>query len=170
MYEVPEGGVSVAGEIYRVPEEVWQRVEAGEPPNLYCGPVRLADGREIRASSTRASWPRAATPTSRRTATGAPTWRASATGRQAMTMRFEAEPYPLEFEPASTALLIIDMQRDFVEPGGFGELLGNDVSLLRSAIEPLPAGARGGAARRADRDPHPRGAPARPGRLRRPPS
>jgi nicotinamidase-related amidase len=33
-------------------------------------------------------------------------------------------------------LLIIDMQRDFVEPGGFGEMLGNDVSLLRSAIEP----------------------------------
>jgi nicotinamidase-related amidase len=51
-------------------------------------------------------------------------------------MRFEAEPYPLEFEPQSTALLIIDMQRDFVEPGGFGEMLGNDVSLLRSAIEP----------------------------------
>jgi nicotinamidase-related amidase len=51
-------------------------------------------------------------------------------------MRFEAEPYPLEFEPQTTALLIIDMQRDFVEPGGFGEMLGNDVSLLRSAIEP----------------------------------
>ena len=53
-----------------------------------------------------------------------------------MTMRFEAEPYPLTAEPASTALLVIDMQRDFVEPGGFGEMLGNDVSLLRSAIEP----------------------------------
>src|SRR5512134_1860474 len=51
-------------------------------------------------------------------------------------MRFEAEPYPLEFDPAATALLIIDMQRDFVEPGGFGEMLGNDVSLLRSSIEP----------------------------------
>lgn len=48
MFEVPEGGVAVAGEIYLVPEEVWQRVEAGEPPDLYCGPVRLADGREIR--------------------------------------------------------------------------------------------------------------------------
>jgi nicotinamidase-related amidase len=51
-------------------------------------------------------------------------------------MHFEAEPYPLEFEPNATALLIIDMQRDFVEPGGFGEMLGNDVSLLRSTIEP----------------------------------
>lgn len=49
---------------------------------------------------------------------------------------FEAEPYSLPFDPASTALLIIDMQRDFLEPGGFGELLGNDVSLLRSTIEP----------------------------------
>lgn len=47
MFEVAQGGVSVAGEIYRVPDEVWRRVEAGEPPDLYCGPVRLADGREI---------------------------------------------------------------------------------------------------------------------------
>jgi len=52
------------------------------------------------------------------------------------TLQFKAEPYPLEFRPESTALLIIDMQRDFLEPGGFGEMLGNDVSLLRSAIEP----------------------------------
>ena len=51
-------------------------------------------------------------------------------------LQFKAEPYPLEFEPSSTALLIIDMQRDFLEPGGFGEMLGNNVSLLRSAIEP----------------------------------
>jgi nicotinamidase-related amidase len=53
------------------------------------------------------------------------------------TMQFEAEPYPLAFEPESTALLIIDMQRDFVEAGGFGEMLGNDVSLLRSTIQPI---------------------------------
>ena len=52
------------------------------------------------------------------------------------TMQIEAEPYHLELEPESTALLMIDMQRDFVEPGGFGEMLGNDVSLLRSTIEP----------------------------------
>src|ERR1019366_8636419 len=48
----------------------------------------------------------------------------------------EAEPYPFEFDPAHTALLIIDMQRDFLEPGGFGEMLGNDVSQLRRTIEP----------------------------------
>jgi len=47
MFEVNEGGVSVAGELYRVPRDVLRRVEAGEPPNLYRGPVRLADGREV---------------------------------------------------------------------------------------------------------------------------
>jgi len=48
-----------------------------------------------------------------------------------------AEPYAFEFNPTSTALLIIDMQRDFVEPGGFGESLGNDTSLLQAVIPPL---------------------------------
>ena len=48
----------------------------------------------------------------------------------------EAEPYTFEFDPPRTALLMIDFQRDFVEPGGFGETLGNDVSLLRRAVAP----------------------------------
>ena len=47
-----------------------------------------------------------------------------------------ADPYEFEFQPFTVALLIIDMQRDFVDPGGFGEALGNDVSLLRKAIPP----------------------------------
>ena len=50
-----------------------------------------------------------------------------------------ADPYPFVFDPVSTALLIIDMQRDFVEPGGFGETLGNDVKQLQSVIPPLQA-------------------------------
>ncbi len=48
----------------------------------------------------------------------------------------DAEPYPFQFDAPSVALVIIDMQRDFVDPGGFGEALGNDVSLLRKAIPP----------------------------------
>lgn len=48
----------------------------------------------------------------------------------------QAEPYPFELDPSRCALLIIDMQRDFLEPGGFGEMLGNDVSQLRRTIEP----------------------------------
>jgi nicotinamidase-related amidase len=48
----------------------------------------------------------------------------------------KAEPYAFEFDPQTTALLMIDFQRDFVDPGGFGEALGNDVSLLRRAVPP----------------------------------
>jgi gamma-glutamylcyclotransferase (GGCT)/AIG2-like uncharacterized protein YtfP len=47
MFEVTDGGVAVAGELYRLPIEVWRRVEAGEPPGLYRGPVELADGRVV---------------------------------------------------------------------------------------------------------------------------
>jgi nicotinamidase-related amidase len=45
-----------------------------------------------------------------------------------------AQPYPFEFDPAAAALLIIDMQRDFLEPGGFGAVLGNDVTLLQRIV------------------------------------
>jgi gamma-glutamylcyclotransferase (GGCT)/AIG2-like uncharacterized protein YtfP len=47
MFEVESGGVSVKGEYYRMSAAAWKRVEAGEPPNLYCGPVRLADARTV---------------------------------------------------------------------------------------------------------------------------
>ncbi len=57
----------------------------------------------------------------------------------------DASPEPIAIDPRRTALVMIDMQRDFIEPGGFGASLGNDVALLRAAIEPcqrLLAGAR----------------------------
>lgn len=50
-------------------------------------------------------------------------------------MQIAAQPFPFEFDLAHSALVIIDMQRDFIEPGGFGESLGNNVALL-SAIVP----------------------------------
>jgi nicotinamidase-related amidase len=50
-----------------------------------------------------------------------------------------AEPEPITIDLGRTALLIIDMQRDFLEPGGFGETLGNDVSRLKAAVGPCRA-------------------------------
>jgi nicotinamidase-related amidase len=46
----------------------------------------------------------------------------------------DAQPGPFGFDPAHTALVMIDMQRDFIEPGGFGATLGNDVSLLAPVV------------------------------------
>ena len=50
-----------------------------------------------------------------------------------------AEPEPIDLDWSATALLIIDMQRDFMEPGGFGETLGNDVSQLARTVQPIAA-------------------------------
>ncbi len=46
----------------------------------------------------------------------------------------KAQPYDFVLDPQRTALVVIDMQRDFIEPGGFGDSLGNDVSLLEAIV------------------------------------
>jgi nicotinamidase-related amidase len=74
----------------------------------------------------------------------------------------DAEPAPVTIDPDRTAVIIIDMQRDFLEPGGFGDSLGNDLSQLTRTIGPM----QGAAGRRppppAAGHPHARGSPARP--------
>ncbi len=50
-------------------------------------------------------------------------------------IQIPAQPYDYEIPNLQqVALIIIDMQRDFLEAGGFGEALGNDVSQLQSII------------------------------------
>jgi nicotinamidase-related amidase len=58
---------------------------------------------------------------------------------EATRVVIDARPSPFAFDPRRAALVMIDMQRDFIEPGGFGAALGNDVSLLAPVV---PAAAR----------------------------
>jgi len=52
-------------------------------------------------------------------------------------VRIDAEPSPVKLTWNATALLIIDMQKDFLYPDGFGSFLGNDVTLLQRTVEPI---------------------------------
>lgn len=54
-------------------------------------------------------------------------------------MQVAARPYPFALDLARVALVVIDMQRDFIEPGGFGDTLGNDVARLKAIVPTVAA-------------------------------
>lgn len=54
-------------------------------------------------------------------------------------IHLQAEPFPVDLDLDQTALIVIDMQKDFLYPGGFGAFLGNDVTLLQRTIAPIQA-------------------------------
>jgi nicotinamidase-related amidase len=56
-----------------------------------------------------------------------------------MTFLVSARPYDFTLDPARSALMVIDMQRDFIEPGGFGDALGNDVARLTAIVPTVAA-------------------------------
>lgn len=55
------------------------------------------------------------------------------------TWQIRAEPAPVTIDPTESALIIIDMQKDFLYPDGYGAFLGNDVTLLQRTIAPIQA-------------------------------
>ncbi|MDP7619779.1 MAG: isochorismatase family cysteine hydrolase, partial [Dehalococcoidia bacterium] len=61
------------------------------------------------------------------------------TGSTSATLTIDAEPGPVSVELERTALIVIDMQKDFMYPGGYGESLGNDPRVLLEAVEPTEA-------------------------------
>lgn len=56
-----------------------------------------------------------------------------------MAFTVPARPYDFTLDPTRVALVVIDMQRDFIEPGGFGDTLGNDVARLTAIVPTVAA-------------------------------
>ena len=163
----PTPGRAIDLEIWRLPVKSFGTFVAGIPGPLSIGKVELSRRRAGRGVPVREITP----PTAPRIF---PSWeagaailkrRAAADRRQKgerQWQRYKRSLTSSSSTPRPVALVIIDMQRDFVDPGGFGEALGNDVSLLRRAIAPTQKVLAAARAARHAGDPYPRGPSARP--------
>jgi ureidoacrylate peracid hydrolase len=63
--------------------------------------------------------------------------------RRKRPVRVAAQPNPVVFDAARTALIVIDMQNDFCAPGGWFDSRGIDLAAARSVIKPINAMVKG---------------------------
>ena len=154
-----DGGISVPGELYRIPEALWPELEASEPPGLYRGPVVLDDGSTVWGIL----YPRDLAEGNHPDITVFGGWRAYVARRESEAVRMSRtstrRAVSVQLRAAQHSAAGHRYAARLRRAGGFGELLGNDVAPLRAGDRADRARAGGLARAWVVGDPHPRGPP-----------